>query len=65
MQKRDLRKVTRWKELALALYRKLYGRRCIVCSQYVDDEDAAMYTMEGLDEVILVHRDCDDSISDR
>jgi hypothetical protein len=51
--------------MALALYRKLYGRRCILCRQYVDDQDATMYTMEGLDEVVLMHRDCDDSISDR
>jgi len=58
MRKRDLRKVTRWREVALALYRKCFGRRCIVCSQYVDDKDAAMYMMEGIDEVLLVHKKC-------
>lgn len=51
--------------MALALYRKLYGRRCLVCSQYVDDKDAVMYTADGIDEVILAHRGCDDPVSDR
>ena len=56
MQKRDLRKVERWQELAWQLYRKFYGNRCVSCSKPVAMKDAAMYQMEGLDDVILVHK---------
>ena len=35
MQKRDLRKVERWQELAWQLYRKFYGNRCVSCSEPV------------------------------
>ena len=58
MPKRDLRRVTDWKYLAWQLYRKQYGNRCVNCSKPVDVEDAALFQMEGLDEVILVHEKC-------
>jgi hypothetical protein len=57
-QKRTLTRVTSWKWLALYLYRKAHGRRCVSCSKPVDNEDAALYTMEGLDDLILVHKNC-------
>ena len=59
-QKRTLIPVTDWKRFAWILYRKAHGRRCVECSNYVDFDDADMYTLEGLDEVILKHKACGD-----
>jgi hypothetical protein len=57
-QKRTLTRVTSWKWLALYLYRKLYGRRCVSCSKPVGDDDADLYILDGLGEVILKHKEC-------
>jgi len=57
-QPRILHEITDWKHLAFTLYRKAHGRRCVECSKIVEPEDAAMFQMEGLDEVILIHKDC-------
>lgn len=57
-QKRTLTPVTDWKRFAWELYLKAYGRRCVVCSKYVDFDDADMYTLAGLNEVILKHETC-------
>jgi|FreactTroBogLake_1042271.scaffolds.fasta_scaffold119478_2 hypothetical protein len=56
---RELTPITDWKNLAFTMYRKAYGRRCVACSKPVEPEEAKMYTMEGLDEVILVHEGCE------
>jgi hypothetical protein len=53
-----LLEITDWKQLALDLYRKAHGRRCVSCGAYVDPSDAAMFTVDGIDEVILVHEGC-------
>jgi hypothetical protein len=55
---RKLHKVTSWRDTAFYLYRKLYGRRCVKCSQIVEKRDAVMYRLDGLDELILAHRKC-------
>ena len=56
---RELLKVTDWKKFAWFLYLKLYGRRCVECSNYVDYADADIYTLEGLDnEIVLFHKAC-------
>lgn len=57
-QKRKLVPINNWKWLAWYLYRKAYGRRCVVCSQPVDEADADIYMIEGLDEAILKHLEC-------
>ena len=59
-KKRGLTQITNWKLAAWTLYRKHHGLRCLVCSKLVDFEDADMYTMEGIDEVIIKHLGCDD-----
>jgi hypothetical protein len=57
--KRKLQRITSWREVALAMYRKVYGRRCVRCSQIVEEKDAVLYRMSGLgDELILAHRNC-------
>ena len=53
-------RVTDWFGLAMRLYRKMYGRRCAECSQIVEETEAALFTMEGIDEIILVHERCID-----
>ena len=58
MHKRKITPVTNWRWLAWYLYRKAYGQRCVSCSKPVAEEDADMYTMEGIDEVILKHKEC-------
>ncbi len=63
---RELLKVTDWKKFAWFLYLKLYGRRCVECSNYVDYADADIYTLEGLDnEIVLFHKACHDPVFDR
>ena len=57
-QKRTLTRVTDYKWLAWYQYRKLYGNRCASCSKLVEAGDSDLYWMEGLDEVILKHREC-------
>ena len=56
---RELLKVTDFKGLAWYLYRKLYGNRCVACAKPVDQADADLYRVEGLDEVILKHLECE------
>jgi hypothetical protein len=58
---RDTHRITDWRNLAWMLYRKMYGRRCVECSKPVEPEEAAMFTMEGLDEIILIHERCHES----
>lgn len=56
---RKVRRVRAWKVVAWRMYKKFYGTRCAKCSQPVKPEDAAVYTMDGLDELILTHRKCE------
>ena len=58
-QKRTLTRVTDWKKFAYDLYKGMYGRRCVECSNVVDEKDAALYTLDGLDnEIVLFHKGC-------
>jgi hypothetical protein len=64
-QKRTLTRVTDWKKFAYDLYKGRYGRRCVECSNVVDEKDAALYTLDGLDnEIVLFHKGCHDAVSD-
>ena len=44
--------------VALSLYFKAYGRRCVSCSKIVDPTEAKLEMPEGMDEVVLLHRGC-------
>jgi len=54
----NLYPITDWRTVAWTLYRKMYGRRCVACSKPVELEEAALFMMEGLDEIILTHEVC-------
>lgn len=53
---REPKRIRSWREAALALYFKLSGHRCILCSASVAPRDAVLYECEG--EFLLAHRDC-------
>ena len=45
-----------WKEMALKLYSKLYGRRCVVCSKIVETQDSHIEVRDA--EYHLMHSVC-------
>lgn len=47
----------KWKKMALVLYRKLYGRRCVLCSKIVENT-ADMHIEIRYDEYHLMHMLC-------
>ena len=47
----------KWKKMALILYRKLYGRRCVLCSKIVEDT-TDMYIELRDNEYHLMHEKC-------
>lgn len=54
-----MRRACNWRALALELYRRMYGRRCLKCSQIVTAKDAALYRLSGRGgELLLVHERC-------
>lgn len=57
----------KWKKLALTLYMRMYGRRCVICSKIVEEKDAhiealkcrSMYQISGKDvDYCLMHEAC-------
>jgi len=47
----------KWKKMALILYRKLYGRRCVLCSKIVEGTDDMHIELRD-DEYYLMHAVC-------
>lgn len=47
----------KWKKMALMLYRKLYGRRCVLCSKIVENT-IDMHIEIREDEYHLMHVHC-------
>ena len=45
-----------WKGIALRMYFKLYGRRCVICSKPVNPEDAHLELRDT--ELHLMHEQC-------
>lgn len=52
-----VRKITRWRDIAIVLYFRTYGRRCVKCSEPVELRAAALYAMEE-GELLLFHEGC-------
>jgi len=49
------RKITDWRKAALLLYQKLYGLRCVRCSDPVRlPEDGVLYKL--YEEILLTHK---------
>jgi hypothetical protein len=55
---RKVRRLTNWRETAVEMYVRFYGNRCVKCSRPVKVEDAALWSMDGLYDLILTHRKC-------
>ena len=47
----------KWKKMALSLYRKLYGRRCVLCSKIVEDT-TDMHIEIRDEDYHLMHASC-------
>ena len=45
-----------WKDIALTVYFKVFGRRCVLCSKLVVKEDAHLEQRDG--ELYLIHKQC-------
>lgn len=45
-----------WKELAIQLYMRLYGKRCVLCSKPVEVKDAHIEIRDN--EQYLMHEAC-------
>ena len=45
-----------WKETALVLYFKLFGKRCVFCSKLVSIEEA--YLEQKGEDLYLLHEQC-------
>ena len=41
------------------MYKRMYGNRCVKCSDPVASKDAVLYSMEGIYDLILVHEKCE------
>ena len=54
----SLRKILHWRKLAIEMYFRTYGRRCVRCSKLVKEPDAALYYM-ATGELLLVHQRCE------
>jgi hypothetical protein len=48
--------VTNWRSLAFELYVRLYGKRCVKCSDPIELKDAVIYRDGEL--FALVHKRC-------
>jgi len=46
----------KWKEIAIHLYMKLHGRRCVLCSSVVEVKDAHVEVRNQ--EYFLMHKVC-------
>ena len=46
----------KWKEMAIYLYMKLHGRRCVLCSKVVEVKDAHIEVRD--EEYYLMHKTC-------
>lgn len=48
-----------WQGVAIELYFKIFGRRCVCCSGLVKPEEAMLYRLAGPEaELLLVHEGC-------
>lgn len=56
---RRVRRIKNWREAALGMYKRMYGNRCVKCSDPVASKDAVLYSMEGIYDLILVHEKCE------
>ena len=41
------------------MYIRAHGNRCVKCSDPVAPEDAVLWSMEGLYDLILTHKKCE------
>jgi hypothetical protein len=49
------RKITDWRKVALLMYQRLYGCRCVRCSDPVRlPEDGVLYRLN--DDIVLTHK---------